>query len=84
MTQLVSSIKTKYTAEKITGTRTWADLNINVKTAVSEIIKEDKSLLSSGFWDDFKYNNFSEMSDYLKSEFRKTNELTYLRSAYMI
>lgn len=36
------------------------------------------------FWDDFKFNNFTEMSDYLKDQFRKTNQLYFLRSAYLI
>jgi hypothetical protein len=69
----VNDIKAKYTAQKLNGTRSWASLNINIKTAVCEAIKEDKNLMYSVFWENFKANNFIEMSNYLKTQFRKTN-----------
>ena len=48
------------------------------------MIKEDKTLLSGPFWDDFKANNFTEMASYLKDKFRETDKLYYQRSAYLI
>ena len=59
MSILTNQIKTKYATQKMNGTIAWSDMNINIKTAVCEVIKEDKTLLYSGFWDDFKYNNFT-------------------------
>lgn len=66
------------------GTLAWIDINVNIKTAICEVVKEDSLLLYSVFWDDLRYNNFTEMSDYLKEKFRTTNKLYYLRSAYLI
>lgn len=47
MNILVNEIKTKYLAEKTNGTLSWTDLNINIKTAVAEVIKEKRDLISN-------------------------------------
>ena len=31
----VADIKTKYAAQKMNGTKSWTDLNVNIKTAVT-------------------------------------------------
>jgi hypothetical protein len=59
MNRLLTEIKAKYASEKLTTSKVWTDINVNVRTAVSEVIKEDKTLLSGAFWDDFKANNFT-------------------------
>lgn len=39
MNILVNQIKTKYAAQKMNGTLAWSDININIKTALCEVIK---------------------------------------------
>jgi hypothetical protein len=55
MSQLYTNVKSKYLTEKANGTRTWANLNVNIKTALGMVLKEDKSLLTpnSTFWKSF-------------------------------
>ena len=84
MNNLLTQIKTKYASEKISTSKSWADINVNIRTAISEVMKEDKTLLSGAFWDDFRWNNFTEMANYLKDKFRETDKLYYLRSSYLI
>ena len=84
MSQLVTTVKSKYVAEKANGTRNWSNININIKTALGMVLKEDKSLINSTFWDSFTHNNFTSMSDYLKTEFKKTDNLELLHSSYLI
>jgi len=45
MNILVAEIQAKYAAQKVNNTKSWADLNVNIKTAVCEVVKEDKTLL---------------------------------------
>jgi hypothetical protein len=59
MNLLVNDIKNRYADQKMNNTLSWADMNINIKTAVLEVIKEDKLMLESVFWDDFNWNNFT-------------------------
>lgn len=39
MNILLTEIKTKYTAQKMAKTLAWSDLNVNIKTAVCEVLK---------------------------------------------
>lgn len=39
MNRLISQIKSKYLAQQMSGTLQWADININIKTALLEVIK---------------------------------------------
>lgn len=39
MAQLVTEVKAKYLSQQMNGTKLWPDLNINIKTAVFEVIK---------------------------------------------
>ena len=41
-------------------------------------------MISGSFWDDFRWNNFTEMTTFLKDKFRETDKLYYQRSAYLI
>ncbi len=84
MDALTTQVKTKYAAEKKNGTKTWAALNINIKTAILMVVKEDSTCLANQFWAAFTTNTFSDMSDYLKNQFDLTNQLYYLRSSYLI
>ena len=59
MNLLVTDIKNRYVDQKMNNTLSWPDMNINIKTAVLEVIKEDRLVLESVFWDDFKWNNFT-------------------------
>lgn len=39
MNNLMTQIKTKYASEKLTTSKVWADINVNIRTAVAEVVK---------------------------------------------
>jgi hypothetical protein len=85
MNSLATNAKTLYTSKQKTNTSTWVNLNINVKTALLETLKENLTLMgNSNFWNYFLSNNFASMSTYLKQQYNQTNQTLQLHSAYMI
>lgn len=45
MNLLLNDIKSKYSAQRMNGTKSWTEININIKTAVAQVIKEDQLLM---------------------------------------
>lgn len=39
MAKQITNIKNKYLTEKKNGTKNWADINVNIKTALNMILK---------------------------------------------
>jgi hypothetical protein len=65
LSRLTSNISTLYNANKASFSLLWADLNINIKTAVLEMAKYNmnNNFVGSTFWTYFLFNNFLMMSN---------------------
>lgn len=47
MNALTTQVKTKYAAEQKNGTKSWDALNINIKTAILMVVKEDSTCMTN-------------------------------------
>lgn len=86
MTNLTSYAQTQYMASKALASQNWADININIKTAVLQSLKESWAKIETGniLWQSFLTNDYRKMSDTLKDEYRVSNEKEKLHTAYLI
>lgn len=86
LSRLTSNISTLYNANKASFSLLWADLNINIKTAVLEMAKYNinSNFIGSTFWTYFLFNNFLMMSNELKANHSTYNCPECLHSAYLI
>ena len=68
MDLLTDTASKLYGEKRINGTLEWRDVNINVKTAVLQTMKEKTFVPKVGepFWDAFFINDFNLMSEELK------------------
>ena len=66
MTNLTGYVESEYMANKDAGSQDWTDINMNIKTAVAQTMKEGWSEPVSGvndtFWDSFLINDYETMS----------------------
>ena len=64
LNRLVTNMTATYAAGKASYATPWADLNINIKTAVIEMGKYwmNTNFLGDNFWSNFQYNNWALMS----------------------
>ena len=66
-------------------TETWANLNINIRTALLSKLKDDKSLIGDTFfWANVCTNNFEAISEELKGNYSQEDDLLDLHEAYLI
>lgn len=86
LNRLVANLSAVYAATKAAYAKDWADININIKTAVLETAKYymNTDFTSSTFWTNFQYNNWALMSSELKDTYQNAKCLECLRSAYLI
>jgi hypothetical protein len=86
LNRLASNLTTYYNANKASYATAWADLNINIKTAVIEMGKYwmNTDYYGGTFWSNFQYNSWAAMSTELKTNYVNNNCLECLRSAYLI
>lgn len=71
LNRLVTNLTAVYAANKASYALTWADININIKTAILETAKYYMNAGFTGgpFWSNFQYNNWALMSAQLKTEY---------------
>lgn len=86
LNRLVSNLTAIYTTNKASYALAWADININIKTAVLETAKYymNTDFVTGSFWTNFQYNNWALMSSELKDTYQNSKCLECLRSAYLI
>lgn len=86
LNRLVANLSTIYNANKLSSAPTWANLNINIKTAVLEMAKYNMNVnyLASTFWNNFLFNNWVDMSNELKANNSQNTCPECLHSAYLI
>jgi len=86
LNRLTSNISTLYNLNKAVASISWANLNINIKTAVLEMAKYNmnSNFIGSTFWTNFLFNNFKLMSSELKSNYTQYNCPECLHSAQLI
>ena len=72
LNRLASNLSSIYNTDRRNGTSAWADLNINIKTAVIEMAKVNmnENYIGSPFWGSFLENDFRSMSTQLKGTHR--------------
>ena len=66
--RLANNLTSAYTAGKASYALAWADINVNIKTAILETAKYymNTDFLGGSFWSNFQYNNWALMSSELK------------------
>lgn len=88
LNRLATNLSTFYGASKASQSLAWAEVNINIKTAVIEMVKYNMNTdyLASAFWNNFLANSWSSMSSELYTNHTNTNYTCpeCLRSAYLI
>ena len=64
LNRMVTNLTTAYASGKASYATIWADLNINIKTAVLQMSKYwmNTNFLGDNFWSNFQYNNWALMS----------------------
>jgi hypothetical protein len=84
--RVVANLSIIYNANKISTAPTWANLNINIKTAVVEMAKYNmnQNFLGGTFWNSFLFNNWVSMSSELKTNNSQNGCPECLHSAYLI
>lgn len=73
-----------YSIKRKIYSQTWANINVNIKTAVLQTAKMQSDFTTSTFRNNLLRNNFSAMSAELKGNYNLTNGTAWLRSAYLI
>lgn len=86
LNRVVSNLSTIYNANRISSAPTWANLNINIKTAVVEMAKYNmnQNFLGGSFWKNFLFNNWAAMSSELKGNNVQNSCPECLHSSYLI
>lgn len=86
LNRVVANLSTLYNANRISSAATWANLNINIKTAVVEMAKYsmNQNFLGGTFWKNFLFNNWAAMSSELKASDANNSCPECLHSAYLI
>jgi hypothetical protein len=64
LNRVTANLSTIYNANRASYALTWANLNINIKTAVLEMAKYNmnQNFLGGTFWNNFLFNNWALMS----------------------
>jgi hypothetical protein len=64
LNRLVTNLTAIYSTNKASYALSWANININIKTAVLETAKYymNTNFISGSFWTNFQYNNWALMS----------------------
>jgi hypothetical protein len=75
LNRLVANLSTLYGAKKAGTSIAWADININIKTAVIQMAKYNMNtnFAGSSFWTNFLANNWTQMSSELYTNHTNTN-----------
>ena len=86
LNRLVANLSIIYNANRISSAAAWANLNINIKTAVLEMAKYNMNVnfLAGSFWNNLLFNNWPSMSSELKTSNVNNSCPECLHSSYLI